>query len=87
MEGQATLQSSGGKHACKRYRRGDGLSMHPGYGANRRVTEHGSRDLSHDRPMMLSLVDTEEKLRAYFPILDDMVQQGLVVLSDVDIIK
>jgi PII-like signaling protein len=61
--------------------------MHPGYGANRRVTEHGSRDLSHDRPMMLSLVDTEEKLRAYFPILDDMVQQGLVVLSDVDIIK
>jgi uncharacterized protein len=37
--------------------------------------------------MMLSVVDTEEKLRAYFPILDGMVQQGLVVLSDVDVIK
>ena len=36
---------------------------------------------------MLSVVDTEEKLRAFFPILDDMVQQGLVVLSDVDVIK
>jgi PII-like signaling protein len=36
---------------------------------------------------MLSVVDTEEKLRAYFPILDAMVQQGLVVFSDVDIIK
>jgi PII-like signaling protein len=36
---------------------------------------------------MLSVVDTEEKLRAFFPILDSMVQQGLVVLSDVDIIK
>jgi PII-like signaling protein len=33
------------------------------------------------------VVDTEEKLRAYLPILDDMIQQGLVVLSDVNIIK
>ena len=40
-----------------------------------------------DRPMMLSVVETEEKLQAYFPVLDQMVQQGLVVLSDVDIIK
>ena len=36
---------------------------------------------------MLSIVDTEEKLRAFTPILDDMVRQGLVVLSDVDIVK
>jgi PII-like signaling protein len=37
--------------------------------------------------MMLSVVDTEEKLRAFFPILDSMVLQGLVVLSDVELIK
>jgi len=37
--------------------------------------------------MMLSVVDTEERLRAFLPVLDDMVQQGLVVFSDVDIIK
>jgi hypothetical protein len=43
--------------------------------------------LSHDRPVMLSIVDTEEKLRAFTPILDDMVTQGLVVLSDVDIVR
>jgi PII-like signaling protein len=43
--------------------------------------------LSHDRPILLSIVDTEEKLRAFTPILDDMVVQGLVVLSDVDIVK
>ena len=36
---------------------------------------------------LLSIVDTEEKLRAFMPILDDMVKQGLVVLSDVDVIK
>jgi PII-like signaling protein len=58
-----------------------------GFGANRRMHKDSALHLSHDRPMMLSVVDTEEKLQAYFPILDQMVQQGLVVLSDVDIIK
>lgn len=58
-----------------------------GYGANRRIHRDTALHLSHDRPVMLSVVDTEEKLRAFFPILDSMVQQGLVVLSDVDIIK
>jgi PII-like signaling protein len=58
-----------------------------GYGANRRLTANGAWEVSHDRPIMLSVVDAEEKLRAFFPVLDDMVQQGLVVLSDVDIIK
>jgi PII-like signaling protein len=58
-----------------------------GYGANRRIHEDSALHLSQDRPVMLSVVDTEEKLQAYFPILDEMVQQGLVVLSDVDIIK
>lgn len=58
-----------------------------GYGANRRIHKDSTLHLSHDRPMMLSVVEAEEKLQAYFPILDQMVQQGLVVLSDVDIIK
>jgi PII-like signaling protein len=58
-----------------------------GYGANRRIHKDSALHLSHDRPMMLAAVETEEKLRAYFPILDEMIQQGLVVLSDVDIIK
>jgi PII-like signaling protein len=58
-----------------------------GYGANRRIHKEGMLQLSHDRPMMLSVVDTEERLRAFLPVLEDMVQQGLVVFSDVDIIK
>jgi PII-like signaling protein len=58
-----------------------------GYGANRRIHKDSALHLSHDRPMMLSVVDTEEKLRAYFPVLEEMMQQGLVVLSDVEIIK
>lgn len=58
-----------------------------GYGANRRIHKESPLNLSHDAPVLISVIDTEEKLRAYFPVLDQMVQQGLVVLSDVDIIK
>ena len=58
-----------------------------GYGANRRIHKETTLNLSHDRPMMLSVVDSEEKLRAFFPILDSMVEQGLVVLSDADVIR
>jgi PII-like signaling protein len=58
-----------------------------GYGANRRIHQQTALNLSHDRPIMLSIVEIEEKLRAFLPVLDDMVKQGLVVLSDVDIIK
>jgi PII-like signaling protein len=67
-----------------------GVTVHQGilgYGANRRIHKDSALHLSHDRPIMLSVVDAEEKLRAYLPILDSMIQQGLVVLSDVDIIK
>jgi len=58
-----------------------------GYGANRRIHKDSALHLSHDRPIMLSVVDTEERLRAFLPLLDDLVQQGLVVFSDVDVIK
>jgi PII-like signaling protein len=58
-----------------------------GYGANRRMHKDNTLSFSHDAPILLSVVDTEEKLRAYFPVLDQMIQQGLVALSDVDIIK
>jgi PII-like signaling protein len=58
-----------------------------GYGANRRIHKDAALSLSHDRPILLSVVDTEEKLKAFMPVLDEMVQQGLVVLSDAEIIK
>jgi PII-like signaling protein len=58
-----------------------------GYGAHRRVHKEKPLHLSHDCSIMISVVDTEEKLRGFLPIVDKMVQEGLVVLSDVDIIK
>jgi PII-like signaling protein len=58
-----------------------------GYGANRRIHEDKALSLSHDRPITISVVDTEEKIRAISPILEQMVEQGMVVMSDVDVIK
>jgi PII-like signaling protein len=58
-----------------------------GYGAHRRIHRDKALHLSHDCSIMLSAVDTEEKLRSFLPLVDQMVEEGLVVLSDVDIIK
>ncbi len=58
-----------------------------GYGAHRRMHRDSPLHLSHDSSIMLSVIDTEEKLRAFLPIVEQMVQEGLVVMSDVEIIK
>ncbi len=58
-----------------------------GYGAHRRIHKDKPLHLSHDSSIMLSVVDTDEKLQAFLPRVEQMVQEGLVVLSDVDVIK
>jgi PII-like signaling protein len=58
-----------------------------GYGAHRRVHRESALRLSRDASMMISVIDTEAKLREFLPIVDEMVEEGLVVLSDVDVIK
>ena len=58
-----------------------------GYGAHRRMHKDKPMHLSRDASIMLSAVDTEEKLRAFLPVVEQMVQEGLVVMSEVDIVK
>lgn len=58
-----------------------------GFGAQQRVHRPGLFGLSKDLPIMISVIDTEEKIRAIVPILDEMVDEGLIALSDVEIIK
>jgi len=49
---------------------------------------HAARvfDLSTDLPILIEIVDTEEKIRDFIPLLDDMVHEGLVTLETVEII-
>jgi len=58
-----------------------------GYGMHRRVHKDKPLLPSHHGSLMLSAIDTEDKLRAFLPLVDQMLEQGLVVFSDVDIVK
>jgi uncharacterized protein len=57
-----------------------------GYGASTLI--HRAHVLwSSDRPVMVSVVDTEEKINKLLPALDQMVDEGLIAISDVEVIK
>ncbi len=58
-----------------------------GYGAHRRIHKERIFRLSQDASIVLSVVDSEEKLKEFLPLVDKMVPEGLVVMSDVEIIK
>jgi PII-like signaling protein len=50
---------------------------------------HAARvfDLSTDLPVLVEIVDTEDKVRAFIPILDDLVAEGLITLETVEVIR
>jgi hypothetical protein len=58
-----------------------------GYGAHRRVHKDKPLVSSHHGSILLSVIDSAEKLRAFLPIVEQMVEEGLVAFSDVDIVK
>jgi len=57
-----------------------------GYGASSLIHKrHLLR--SSDRPIMVSVVDTEEKIKTLIPVLDEMVDEGLIAMSEVEVIR
>ncbi|MGA8439062.1 MAG: DUF190 domain-containing protein [Candidatus Sulfotelmatobacter sp.] len=57
-----------------------------GYGASTLIHKrHLLR--SSDRPIMVSVIDTEEKIRSLIPALDEMVDEGLIAMSEVEVIR
>jgi PII-like signaling protein/nucleotide-binding universal stress UspA family protein len=58
-----------------------------GYGAQQRLHKAGFLKLSTDLPMIITVVDTEENMRRIITMLDEMVDEGLIVLSNVEVIK
>jgi PII-like signaling protein len=58
-----------------------------GYGASTIIRREHLLSLSKDRPVMVSLIDSEENIRKLLPVLDEMVGEGLIAMSDVEVIK
>lgn len=59
-----------------------------GYGAHKRIHKHKTLALSHDDPVMIMVVDEEEKIKTLLASLETMVRGGcLITLSDVTVVK
>ncbi len=58
-----------------------------GYGAKGRTHKSGRLPFSHDLPVMISVVDTEEKVAKAIGEIESMMQDGIIVLSNVDVIR
>jgi PII-like signaling protein len=57
-----------------------------GYGSHLRVHHKGLFGVSDDRPVTISVVDTEAALRLVLPELRPMVQEGLLILLGAELI-
>lgn len=58
-----------------------------GFGADSRMHSAKLLRLSEDLPVVIEIVDTEEKLNILIPFLDEVVQEGLITLEKVRVIK
>jgi PII-like signaling protein len=57
-----------------------------GFGKSSRVHTSKILRLSMDLPLVIEIVDSEEKIRAFLPNLDGMIGGGLVTLEKVQVI-
>lgn len=57
-----------------------------GFGANSRIHTAKVLRLSEDLPVVIEIVDTEDKIKAFLPELDKMIGEGLVTLEKAEVI-
>jgi PII-like signaling protein len=59
-----------------------------GYGASTLIRKpHHLLSFSHDAPIMVSVIDSEEKIQKLIPFLDQVVADGLIAISEVEVVK
>lgn len=58
-----------------------------GFGADSHMHTAKVLRLSEDLPIVIEMVDTQENLNKILPFLDEVVQEGLITLEKVRVIK
>ncbi|WP_329213720.1 DUF190 domain-containing protein [Streptomyces sp. NBC_01485] len=58
-----------------------------GFGASSRIHTSRLLSLSEDLPVAVVVVDTEERVRAFLPELDELVTEGMVTLDPCEVIR
>jgi uncharacterized protein len=58
-----------------------------GYGASTLIRRAHRMSFSHDAPLMVTVIDSAEKIQELIPFLDAMVDEGMIAISEVEVIK
>jgi uncharacterized protein len=58
-----------------------------GFGAHSLIHTDRILSLADDLPVMIVIVDSDEKIRAFIPQLDELIAEGLVILDEVRVIR
>lgn len=58
-----------------------------GFGASSRLHTTKILRLSEDLPLVIEIVDSEEKINAFLPMLDGMMTSGLVTIEKVQVLQ
>jgi PII-like signaling protein len=58
-----------------------------GFGASTRIHHASHWTFSKDAPIMLTIIDKEERIAVLIPHLDEMVEEGLIATSSVEVIR
>jgi PII-like signaling protein len=58
-----------------------------GFGASSRLHTAKILRLSEDLPLVIEIVDSEEKIDAFLPTLDGMMTSGLITLEKVQVLQ
>jgi PII-like signaling protein len=56
-----------------------------GYGDTAEI--HRSHVFTHDLPIVVQIVDSAENIQRVVPVLEEMMDKGLIAISDVNIIR
>jgi len=57
-----------------------------GFGKSSRIHTAKILRLSNDLPIVIEIVDSEERRNAFLPLLDEMISGGLVTMEKVQVI-
>jgi uncharacterized protein len=57
-----------------------------GFGCKSHMHTSKLLELSSDLPIIIELVDSEEKINGFIPLLDEMVREGLITLEKANVI-
>src|ERR1700688_3532394 len=58
-----------------------------GYGASTLIRRTHLLSFSSDAPVMITVIDSDEKIQLLLPFLDVMLRDGLIATSDVEVVK